>query len=247
MWILFLLTFGCSVYAKVPDPTLIYIKVGNQPINLTSPGFPTHKYPSNLNRQYDITTVTPIGTTLKLIIESLQLGTNCDDYLQVIEFNRPIYTFCGIMSFTTPFYFTSRHLLLIFRTSPENNFQGFQLTFEQTSEAPYYPLGRCGYQQMATPQDQNLYSPFAPYVYPNNITCMWTIAARRNYCIHATIVKFCTTTQDNLIIESGDQTPQIFNGTNHIFHIILPLFCPMVYLRFTARSPEVEQGFQIVY
>ena len=150
MWILLLLAFGHSVYANVPDPTLIYVKVRNQPINLTSPGFPTHNYPSNLNTQYEITTVEPISAALKLIIESLHLGTNCDDYLQVIEFNRPIYTFCDIMSFRTPFYFTSRRLLLIFRKSPEDNFRGFQLTFEQTSEAPYYPLGRCGYQRMAT-------------------------------------------------------------------------------------------------
>ena len=235
------------MYAQVSDPILTYIKVGNQPFNLTSPGFPTHNYPSNLNRQYDITTVTPIGTTLKLIIETLQLETNCNDYLQIIEFNRPIYTFCSLMSFRTPFHFTSRRLLLIFRTSPEDNFRGFQLTLEQTSEAPYYPLGRCGYQRMATSQEQNLYSPFAPYVYPNNVTCTWTIAARRNFCIHATIVKFRTTTPDNLIIESGNQTPQIFHGTNHVFPIILPLFCPMVYLRFTARSPKVEQGFHIVY
>ena len=247
MWIFLLLAFGHSVYANVPDPTMIYIKVGNQPVNLTSPGFPTHKYPSNLNRHYEVSTVTPINTALKLIIENLHLGTNCDDYLQIIEFNRPIYTFCGIMSLRTPFYFTSRRLLLIFRTSQEKNFRGFQLTIEQTSKAPHYPLGRCGYQQMATSQDQILEHPFAPYVYPNNVTCTWTIAARRNYCIHATIVKFRTKPQDNLIIESGDQTPQIFNGTNHIFPIILPLFCPIVYLRFTARSPAVEQGFQIVY
>ena len=247
MWIFLLLALGHFVYANVPNPTLTYIKVGNQPVNLTSPGFPTHNYPSNLNRQYDITTVTPIGTTLKLIIKSLHLDTNCNDYLQIIEFNRPIYTFCGIMSFRTPFYFTSQRLLLIFRTSPEDNFRGFQLTLEQTSEAPYYPLGRCGYQRMATSKNQNLYSPFAPYVYPNNVTCTWTIAARRNYCVHLTITKFRTKPQDNLIIESRDQTPQIFNGTNHVFPILLPLFCPIVYLRFSARSPEVEQGFQIAY
>ena len=137
----------------------------------------------------------------------------------------PIYTFCGIMSFRTPFYFTSQHLLLIIRTNSENIFPGFQLTLEQTSQAPYYPLGRCGYQQMATSQDQNLYSPFAPYVYPDNIACTWTIAARRGYCIHAAIVKFRTTIQDNLIIESESQIPQIFNGTNHILPIILPFFC----------------------
>ena len=100
---------------------------------------------------------------------------------------------------------------------------------------------------MATSQDQNLYSPLAPYIYPNKVTCTWTIAARRNYCIHATIVKFRTKPQDNLVIKSGDQIPLIFNSTNHIFPIILPLFCPIVYLRFTACSPEVEQGFQIVY
>ena len=235
------------MHAKVPDPTLIYIKVGNQPINLTSPGFPTHKYPSNQNRHYEVTTVAPTFAALKLTIESLHLGSKCDDYFQIIEFNQPIYTFCGIMSFRTPFYFTSRHLLLIFRTNSEDNFHGFQLTLEQISEAPYYPLGRCGYQQMATSQDQNLYSPFAPYVYPNNIACTWTIAARRGYCIHATIVKFRTTIEDNLIIESEGQTPQIFNGTNHIFPIILPLFCPMVYLRFVTHNLTVEQGFQIVY
>ena len=67
MWIFLLLALGHFAYANVPNPTLTYIKVGNQPVNLTSPGFPTHNYPSNLNRQYDITTVTPIGTTLKLI------------------------------------------------------------------------------------------------------------------------------------------------------------------------------------
>ena len=247
MWILFLLTFGNSVYAQVPDPILTYIKVGNQPVNLTSPGFPTHNYPSNLNRHYEVSTVVPLNTALKLTIESIRFGTTCDDYLQIIEFNRPVYTLCGIMSFRTPFCFTSRRLLIIFQTNSEDNFHGFQLIFEQTSEAPYYPLGRCGYQHMATSQDQNLYFPFAPYVYPNNVTCTWTIAARRNYCIHTTIVKFRTKPQDNLVIEGGGQTPQIFNGTNHIFPIILPLFCPIVYLRFTARSPEVEQGFQIVY
>ena len=247
MWILFLLTFGYSVHAQISDPTLIHVKVGNQPVNLTSPGFPTHNYPSNLNRQYKISTDTPVNTALKMIIENLHLDTTCDDYLQIIEFNRPIYTFCGIMSFRTPFYFTSSRLLLIFRTNSEHNFRGFQLTFERTSEIPYYPLGRCGYQQMATSQDQNLYSPLAPYPYPNNVACTWTIAARRNYCIHATIVKFRAKAQDNLVIESGDQHPLIFNGTNHIPPIILPLFCPIVYLRFTARSPEVEQGFQIVY
>ena len=180
-------------------------------------------------------------------IVSLHLGSTCDDYLQIIEFNRPIYTFCGITSFRTPFYFTSRRLLLIFRTSSEDNFLGFQLTLEQTSEAPYYPLGRCGYQQMATSQNQNLHSPFAPYVYPNNMACTWTIAARRGYCIHATIVKFRTTIQDNLIIETEGQIQQILNGTNHILPIILPLFCPMVYLRFVTHNLTVEQGFQIVY
>ena len=247
MWILFLLTFGYSVHAQISDPTIIHVKVGNQPVNLTSPGFPTHNYPPNLNRQYKISTDTPVNTALKMIIENLHLDPTCDDYLQIIEFNRLIYTFCGIMSFRTPFYFTSSRLLLIFRTNSEHNFRGFQLTFERTSEIPYYPLGRCGYQQMATSQDQNLYSPLAPYPYPNNVACIWTIAARRNYCIHATIVKFRTKAQDNLVIESGDQNPLIFNGTNHIPPIILPLFCPIVYLRFTARSPEVEQGFQIVY
>ena len=221
MWILFLLTLGYPAHANAPDPTLIHIEVRNQPINLTSPGFPTHRYPSNLNRHYDITAVEPNSYTPKLTIVSLHLGSKCDDYLQIIEFNRPIYTFCGIMSFRTPFYFTSRRLLLIFRTNSEDNFLGFQLTLEQTSEAPYYPLGRCGYQQMATSQDQHFYSPFAPYVYPNNVTCTWTIAARRDYCIHATIVKFRTRIQDNLIIESEGQTPQIFNGTNHT-----PFFLP---------------------
>ena len=247
MWILLLLTFGYSVHAQISDPIIIHVKVGNQPINLTSPGFPTHNYPSNLNRQYKISTDTPVNTALKMIIENLHLDPTCDDYLQIIEFNRLIYTFCGIMSFRTPFYFTSSRLLLIFRTNSEHNFRGFQLTFERTSEIPYYPLGRCGYQQMATSQDQNLYSPLAPYPYPNNVACIWTIAARRNYCIHATIVKFRTKAQDNLVIESGNQNPLIFNGTNHIPPIILPLFCPIVYLRFTAHSPEVEQGFQIVY
>ena len=102
MWILFLLILGYSVNAKVPDPTLMYVKVGNQPVNLTSPGFPTHNYPPNLNRQYEVSTVAPINIALKMIIESIRLGTTCDDYLQIIEFNRPIYTFCGIMSFRTP-------------------------------------------------------------------------------------------------------------------------------------------------
>ena len=188
MWIFLLLTLGHFAYANVPNPILTYIKVGNQPVNLTSPGYPTNTYPSNLNRHYEISTVTPVNTALKMIIEGIHLDTTCDDYLQIIEFNRPIYTFCGIMSFQTPFYFTSSRLLLTFRTNSEHNFHGFQLTFEQTSEIPYYPLGRCGYQHMATSQDQNLYSPLAPYVYPNNVTCTWTIAARRNYCIHATIV-----------------------------------------------------------
>ena len=215
MWILFLLILGYSVNAKVPDPTLMYVKVGNQPVNLTSPGFPTHNYPPNLNRQYEVSTVAPINIALKMIIESIRLGTTCDDYLQIIEFNRPIYTFCGIMSFRTPFYFTSRR----FCTNSEDNFQGFQLTFEQTSEAPYYPLGRCGYQRMATSQDQILYHPFGPYVYPNNVTCTWTIAARRNYCIHATIVQFRTKPQDNLVIEGKGQTPPYFS---HFTPSLLP-------------------------
>ena len=60
-------------------------------------------------------------------------------------------------------------------------------------------------------------------------------------------MKFRTTPQDNLVIEGKNQTPQIFNGTNHIFPILLPLFCPIVYLRFTTRNPKVEQGFHIVY
>ena len=202
MWILFLLTLGYPAHANAPDPILIHIEVKNQPINLTSPGFPTHRYPSNLNNHYDITAIEPNSYTIKLTIVSLHLEPTCNDYLQIIEFNRPIYTFCGIVSFRTPFYCTSRRLLLIFRTNSEDNFPGFQLTLEQTSEAPYYLLGRCGYQQMATSQDQNLYSPFALYVYPDNTACTWTIAARRGYCIHATIVKFRTAIQDNLIIES---------------------------------------------
>ena len=100
---------------------------------------------------------------------------------------------------------------------------------------------------MATSQDQNLYSPYSPYNYANNIACTWTIAARGGYCIQATIVKFRTAIQDNLIIESEGQTPQIFNSTNHILPIIPPLFCPMVYLRFVTDNSTVEQGFQIVY
>ena len=44
--------------------------------------------------------------------------------LQIIEFNRPIYTFCGIVPLKTPFYFTSRHLLFVFRTNSDENFPG---------------------------------------------------------------------------------------------------------------------------
>ena len=225
---------------------MIHIQVGNQPINLSSPGFPTHTYPSNSNTHYDIT-VKPIYYSLKLTIVSLHLESNCNDYLQIIEFNRPIYTFCGIVAFKTPFYFTSRHLLFVFRTNSEDNFPGFQLILERTSQAPYYPLGRCGYQRMATSQDQSLYSPYSPYVYTDNIACTWTIAARRGYCIYATIVSFRTAIHDNLTIESEGQTPQVFTGTNYVLPIILPLFCSPVYFRFDTNNSTVEQGFQIVY
>ena len=70
---------------------------------------------------------------------------------------------------------------LSFAPTKKENFPGFLLTLEGTVRAPYYLLGRCGYQLMATSQDQNLYSPFAPYNYYNDMTCTWTIAARRGY------------------------------------------------------------------
>ena len=102
MWILFLLTLGYPAHANAPDPTLIHIVVKNQPVNLTSPGFPTHRYPSNLNNHYDITAIEPNSYTIKLTIVSLHLEPTCDDYLQIIELNRPIYTlfcFCHQASF----------------------------------------------------------------------------------------------------------------------------------------------------
>ena len=67
-------------------------------------------YPPNLNTHYNIT-VSP-GYTLKLTIVSLNLEPGCCDYLQIVEFNRPIYTFRGILPSLSPFYFTSSHLLL---------------------------------------------------------------------------------------------------------------------------------------
>ena len=124
----------------------------------------------NLHIHYDIT-VSPNYYTLKLTIVSFHLEPNCDDYLQIIEFNRPVYAFCGIISAVSSFYFTSRHLLLIFRTNAEGNFPGFQLTLERTLWAPNYPLGRCGYQSVATSQEQSLLSPYAPYTYWDNSIC----------------------------------------------------------------------------
>ena len=246
MWIFLLFALGYTVHANVPDPTLIHIKVGNQPINLTSPGFPTHIYPSNLNTRFDIT-VEPNYYTPKLTIVSLHLKSNCNDYLQIVKFNRPIYTFCGLISLKTPFYFTSRHLLFIFRTNSKETSPGFQLTLKRTSQAPYYPLGRCGYQSMATSQHKSLYSPFAPYNYVDDMACTWTIAARRGYCVYLTIISFRTAIHDNLTVESEGQTPQVFTGTNYVLPIIHPLFRSPVYLRFDTNNSTVEQGFQIVY
>ena len=73
----------------------IYIRVSDKPINLTSPRFPTDMYPPNVNTHYNIT-VSP-NYALKLTIVSLNLEPRCCNYLQIIEFNRPIYTFRGIL------------------------------------------------------------------------------------------------------------------------------------------------------
>ena len=73
----------------------MYIRVSDKPINLTSPRFPTDMYPPNVNTHYNIT-VSP-NYALKLTIVSLNLEPRCCNYLQVIEFNRPIYTFRGIL------------------------------------------------------------------------------------------------------------------------------------------------------
>ena len=203
-------------------------------------------YAPNSNTHYKIT-VEPNYNSLKLTIKSLHLEPSCNDYFQIVEYNTPIYTFCGRISYGSPFWFTSRHLLFVFRTDKKENFPDFLLTLEGTVRAPYYPLGRCGYQQMVTSQDQNLYSPFAPYNYDNDMTCTWTIAARRGYCIYLSIVSFQTAIHDNLTIESEGQTSQVFTGTNYILPIILPLFCSPVYLRFTTDNSTIAPGFQIVY
>ena len=175
MWTLLLFTYECLAYADVSRPATIYIHVSDKPINLTSPRFPTEMYPPNINTHYNIT-VSP-NYALKLTIVSLNLEPRCCDYFQIIELNRPIYTFRGILPSLSPFYFTSRHLLFVFRTDAKGNFPGFQLTLERTLWAPQYPLGRCGYQCMATPHDQSVYSPYFLYNFVDNSICTWTIVA----------------------------------------------------------------------
>ena len=246
MRIFLLFALGYPAYADVPNPALIHIPVSDKPINLTSPGFPTDMYPPNLRTHYDIIAA-PDYYTLKLTIVSLHLESNCDDYFQIVEFNRPIYTFCGIISAVSPFYFTSRHLLFIFRTNAKENFPGFQLTLERTLWAPNYPLGRCGYQHMATSQDQNLLSQYVPYNYADDTICTWIIAARRGYCVHFTIVSFRTAIPDNLTIESEGHTPYILTGTNYTPPVTLPLYCSPVYFRFVTDDTLTENGFSIIY
>ena len=134
MWILLLLIHGYLIHADVPNRTTVYIRISDKPINFTSPHFPADMCPPNLNTLYNIT-VFP-GYTLKLTIVSLDLEPVCCDYLQIVEFNRPIYTFRGTLPSLSPFYFTSRHLLFIFRTDAQGNFPGFQLILERTLWAP---------------------------------------------------------------------------------------------------------------
>ena len=86
-------------------------------------------YLPNLNTHYNVT-VSP-GYTLKLTIVSLNLKLGCCDYFQIVEFNCPIYTFRGILPSLSPFYFTSRHLLFVFRIAAQGNFPGFQLTLSE--------------------------------------------------------------------------------------------------------------------
>ena len=209
---LFLILILC-ITSTIPLTATVRIHVSDETINITTPQYPNNFYPNNLQLHWNVT-VSP-GYHLRMIIHSFSVQPVCCDQLRLYEYNRLICTFRANIANTSPFIFSSHQLLLTFHRDAQGQFPGFSISFCRTSLAPVYPIAPCGFQRMATSEQQHLSSPFAPYNYPNSATCTWTLTARRYYCISLTVELFRTELYGVLFIESPAGLLYTFGGSNY--------------------------------
>ncbi|XP_067665910.1 cubilin-like [Haliotis asinina] len=161
---LFAITESCNVV----------LTARGTPSNLTSPGYPTKNYPSNLTCWWRIQASDTENTIIVKVLDSvIETSKNCVyDSLSFYDgssaTDRSLGRICGHER--TMVVSSGRVMYILFKTDDDHEMRGFHLQFYETT--------KCGGSFTVTPDKAIFHSPGHPFQYFNNQNCTWLFTAK---------------------------------------------------------------------